>query len=79
MVRQPASGVARRRLRRGASVTAGDLVLTPVVLEEFAAGATELGCWLVASKRPVAILVAGPGGRRLVRLHRDALSGTAAT
>jgi hypothetical protein len=39
-----------------------------VVLEERTAGATARGCWLVAAKRPVAVIVAGPGGRRLVRL-----------
>jgi hypothetical protein len=42
--------------------------LTPVVLEEHAAGTTGHGHWLVAAKRPVAVIVAGPGGRRLVRL-----------
>ena len=60
--------IARRQLRRGPSVSAGDLVLTPVVLEEHAAGATTRGCWLIAAKRPVAVIVAGPGGRRLLRL-----------
>jgi hypothetical protein len=42
--------------------------LTPVVLEERAAGTTARGCWLVAAKRPIAIIVSGPSGRRLVRL-----------
>ena len=62
----------RSQLRRGPSVAAGDLVLTPVVLEERAAGATVRGCWLVAAKRPVAIIIAAPGGRRLVRLDQVA-------
>ena len=60
--------LARRQLRRGPSVSAGDLVVTPVVLEEQAAGTTTRGCWFIAAKRPVAVIVAGPGGRRLVRL-----------
>jgi hypothetical protein len=68
MALHPALGIARRQLRRGPSVSAGDLVLTPVVLEERGAGATARGCWLVAAKRPVAVIVSGPGGRRLVRL-----------
>ena len=68
MALHPALGIARRQLRRGPSVSAGDLVLTPVVLEERGAGTTARGCWLVAAKRPVAIIVSGPGGRRLVRL-----------
>jgi hypothetical protein len=58
----------RRQLRRGPSISAGDFVLTPVVLEEQAAGTTTGGCWLIAAKRPVAVIVAGPGGRRLLRL-----------
>ncbi len=70
-------GTARRQLRRGPSVSAGDLVLTPVVLEERAAGATASGCWLIASKRPVAIIVAGPDGRCLVRLDEAAQSKSA--
>ena len=68
--------IARRQLRRGPSVSAGDLVLTPVVLEERAAGATAGGCWLVAAKRPVAVIVAGPGGRRLLRLDDLAQSNS---
>ncbi len=68
MVVHTSLGMARRRLRRGPSVSAGGLVLTPVVLDERGAGATERGCWLVAAKRPVAVIVAGPDGRRLVRL-----------
>ncbi len=68
MALHPALGIARRQLRRGPSVSAGDLVLTPVVLEERGAGGTARGCWLVAAKRPVAVIVSGPGGRRLVRL-----------
>lgn len=72
MAHDPALGIARRQLQRGPSVTAGDLVLTPVVLVERAAGATARGCWLVAAKRPVAVIVAGPGGRRLVRLDEVA-------
>jgi len=59
----------RRHLRRDASVSVGDLVFTPVVLEESTAGATRRGgCWLAAAKRPVAVIVTGPGGRRLARL-----------
>ncbi len=69
-------GIARRQLRRGPSVSAGDLVLTPVVLVELAAGATARGCWLVAAKRPVAVIVAGPCGRRLVRLDEVAQSNS---
>jgi hypothetical protein len=75
MALHPALGIARRQLRRGPSVSAGDFVLTPVVLEERAAGATARGCWLVAAKRPVAVIVAGPGGRRLVRLDDQSNSG----
>ncbi len=77
MALHPTLGIARRQLRRGPSVSAGDLVLTPVVLEECAAGATASGCWLVASKRPVAIIVAGPDGRCLVRLDVVAQSKSA--
>ena len=69
MALRPALGTARRRLRRDPSVSAGELVLTPVVLEELAAGATSHGPWLVAAKRPVAVIVAGPDRRRLVRLE----------
>ena len=68
MALRPALGAARRRLRRDPSVSAGGLVLTPIVLEELAAGSTAHGPWLVAAKRPVAVIVAGPDGRRLVRL-----------
>ncbi len=76
MALDPALGIARRQLQRGPSVSAGDLVLTPVVLEERAAGATARGCWLIASKRPVAIIVAGPDGRCLVRLDEVAQSNS---
>ncbi len=72
MALRPALGIARRRLRRGPPVSVGDLVLTPVVIEECAAGATARGCWLTATKRPVAVIVAGPGGRYLMRLDQDA-------
>lgn len=72
MALHPALGIAGRRLRRGPPVPVGSLVLTPVVLEERAAGATVRGCWLVASKRPVAVIVAGLGGRRLLRLDDPA-------
>ena len=65
---RPALGSIRRRLRRGPSVAIGDLILTPVVKEELDAGTAASGCWLVAAKRPVAIIVADPEGRRLVRL-----------
>ena len=71
MALHPALGIAHRRLRRGPSVSVGDLVLTPVVIEECAAGATARGCWLAAAKRPVAVIVAGPGGRYLLRLDED--------
>ncbi len=74
MAIRPALGIARRRLRRGPSVSAGGQVLTPVFLEERGAGATSHGCWLVAAKRPVAVVVAGPHGRRLLRLD-DAARG----
>ena len=76
MALDPALGTARRQLQRGPSVSVGDLVLTPVVLVERAAGATARGCWLVAAKRPVAVIVAGPGGRRLVRLDEVAQSNS---
>ncbi len=69
MALRPGLAVARRRLRRDPSVAVGDLVFTPVVLEESAAGAMADGPWLVAAKRPVAVIVAGPGGRQLVRLE----------
>ena len=68
MALRPTLDLARRRLRRGPPVRAGGLMVTPVVLEERAAGTTAQGCWLTAAKRPVALIVAGPGGRRLVRL-----------
>lgn len=68
----PALGIVCRRLRRDPSVSAGAFVLTPVVLEVRGAGTTANGCWLVAAKRPVAVIVAGPDGRRLVRLDDDA-------
>jgi len=74
MALRPALSVSRRQLRRGPAVSAGGFVLTPVVLEESAAGATARGCWLAAAKRPVAVIVAGPGGRRLVRLDDAAQS-----
>ncbi len=72
MAFRPPLGIARRRLRRGPPVSVGDLVLTPVVIEECTAGATARGCWLAATKRPVAVIVAGPGGRYLMRLDQDA-------
>ena len=68
MALRPALGIAHRRLRRAPSVSVGELVLTPVVLEERAAGVTAHSPWLVAAKRPVAVIIASPGGRRLVRL-----------
>jgi hypothetical protein len=71
MALRPALGIARRQLRRGPSISVGDVVLTPVVIEECAAGATTRGCWLAAAKRPVAVIVAGPGGRYLMRLDED--------
>ncbi len=64
-------GNAHRRLRRGPSLSVGDLVFTPVVLEECAAGTTLCGPWLMAAKRPVAVIVTGPSGRRLVRLDDE--------
>jgi len=72
MALRPPLSIARRRLRRGPSVSVGDLVLTPVMIEECAAGVTARGCWLTAAKRPVAVIVAGPGGRYLMRLDPDA-------
>jgi hypothetical protein len=76
MALRPPLGIARRRLRRGPSVSIGDLVLTPVMIEECAAGATARGCWLAAAKWPVAVIVAGPGGRHLMRLDEDAESNS---
>ena len=64
----PALGTLHRQLRRGPSVSAGELLLTPVVIEERGAGAIASCCWIVAAKRPVAVIVTGPNGRRLVRL-----------
>jgi hypothetical protein len=49
------------------------------VLEERATGATARGCRLVAVNRPVAVIVAGPGGRRLVRLDDVAHSNSGHT
>lgn len=72
MASRPELSIVRRRLRRGPSVSAGAFVLTPVVLESSGAGTTANGCWLVAAKRPVAIIVKGESGRRLVRLVDDA-------
>ncbi len=72
MALRPPLSIARRRLRRGPSVSVGDLVLTSVMIEECAAGVTARGCWLTAAKRPVAVIVAGPGGRYLMRLDPDA-------
>ena len=63
--------VASRRLRRGPAVTVGDLVLTPVALEEYAVSPMADGCWLVVAKRPVAVIVAGLAGRVLLRLAGD--------
>ena len=60
--------VVRRRIRRGPPVAAGGLVVTPIVLEELAAGTAGPGCWLTAAKRPIAIAIAGPDGRRVLRL-----------
>ncbi len=68
MAAGPALEMAYRRLRRGPSVSAGDVVVTPVVLEHRAAGIAACGPWVVAAKRPVAVIVAGPDGRRLLRL-----------
>jgi hypothetical protein len=68
MAIRPALGITRRRLRRGPSVSAGGQVFTPVFLEERGAGERPHGCWLVAAKRPVAVVVADPHGRRLLRL-----------
>ena len=64
----PALGSMQRHLRRGPPVAAGGVVLTPVVIEQRGAGTTAQGCWVVASKRPVAVIVAGAEGRRLLRL-----------
>ena len=61
-------GSVNSTLRRGPPISAGGLVLTPLVIEEHGAGTAGAGCWVVASKRPVALIVAGPKGRRLVRL-----------
>ena len=72
MALRPALSIARRRLRRDPPISVGDLVLTPVVIEEWTAGVTTRGCWLAAAKRPVAVIVAGPGGRYLMRLDEDA-------
>ncbi|MEM7223850.1 MAG: hypothetical protein AAF495_12770 [Pseudomonadota bacterium] len=72
MALRTALGSIERALRRGPSVSAGGLVLTPVVVEERGAGVTGRGCWIVASTRPVAVIVAGPNGRRLVRLEDGA-------
>jgi hypothetical protein len=58
----------RRRLRREPSVAVGELVLTPIVKQESGAGTTASGCWIVAAKRPVAIMVTDRVGRRFVRL-----------
>ena len=60
--------ISHRRLRRGPPVSAGELILTPVAIEQFEAGVIAQNCWIVAAKRPVAIIVAGPDGRRLIRL-----------
>jgi len=38
------------------------------VIEERGAGVIGCGCWIVAAKRPVAVIVTGPNGRHLVRL-----------
>lgn len=70
MAAEPATGLDYRRLRRGPPVAVGGLVVTPVVLEERAAGMSPGGPWAVAAKRPVAVIVAWPGGRRLVRLDK---------
>jgi hypothetical protein len=70
MASDPALGKVHRRLRRGPAVRTGDLTLTPVVLEELGAGVTAGTCWLLAAKRPLAVIVAGPAGRRLIRLER---------
>lgn len=71
MVSASPLATARRRLRRGPSVSIGDLILTPVVLEEHATGTTRSGPWLFAAKRPVAVIVTSPSGRRLVRLDGE--------
>ncbi len=68
MALRPALGTMHRQLRRGPSVSAGGLVLTPVVVHERGAGVIGCGCWIVAATRPVAVIVTGPNGRRLVRL-----------
>ncbi len=79
MVYESPLGTARRRLRRGPPLAIGDFVFTPVVVEERAAGTTRCGPWLFAAKRPVAVIVTSPSGRRLVRLDQEtpAWSGTA--
>lgn len=64
----PALGTIRQRLRRGPSVAVGELIFTPIVKQESGAGTTASGCWVVASKRPVAIMVTDRDGRRFVRL-----------
>ena len=76
MALDPALGAAYRQLKRGPSVTVGSFVLTPVVLEERKVGATARGCWFVAAKRPVAVIVAGPCGHRLLRLENIAQSNS---
>lgn len=68
MAFRPAVGVIERQLRRRPSVSVGELVLTPVVVEERGAGVIGSACWMVATTRPVAVIVTGPNGRRLVRL-----------
>ena len=74
MASDPALVKVHRRLRRAPAVRTGDVTLTPVVLEQLGAGVTAGTCWLHAAKRPLAVIVTGPRGRRLIRLER--LDGT---
>lgn len=59
----------RRKIRRGQAIRAGANILTPIVLEELGAGMVAGACWIHAAKRPLAVIVSGPDGRRLVRLE----------
>lgn len=68
MVLRSTIGSMQRQLRRGPALSVGELVLTPVVLEERGAGMVGGGCWVVAATRPVGVIVKGPDGCRLLRI-----------
>lgn len=72
MAPQSRISASHREIRRGAPVAVGGIVLTPVILYERHGVVGVPGGGFFAAQRPVAVIVAEPQGRRLIRLHERA-------